>query len=44
MKHVTKLAVAAVAALSVISGAVRAETLLVACDTTFVPFEFKQGN
>ena len=44
MKLAAKLAVAAVAAFSLVSGAARAETLLVACDTAFVPFEFKQGN
>ncbi len=35
---------AALAAVSLFAGAVRAETLVVACDTAFVPFEFKQGD
>lgn len=44
MKLVAKLAAVALVAVSVLGHAARAETLLVACDTAFVPFEFKQGD
>jgi len=39
-----KLALAALGALSLLGQTARAETLLVAVDTAFVPFEFKQGD
>lgn len=42
--RLSKLLAAAVAAVSLSSAMVQAETLLVACDTAFVPFEFKQGD
>ncbi|WP_213307464.1 glutamine ABC transporter substrate-binding protein GlnH [Paraburkholderia sacchari] len=44
MKLIAKLAMAALVAVSITGQAARAETLLVACDTAFVPFEFKQGD
>jgi glutamine transport system substrate-binding protein len=44
MKFAAKFAAAALVAVSFVSHAARAETLLVACDTAFVPFEFKQGD
>ena len=45
MKLVAKLAVAAAFVAASFTGqAAQAETLLVACDTAFVPFEFKQGD
>jgi glutamine transport system substrate-binding protein len=39
-----KLTLAALGALSLLGQTARAETLLVAVDTAFVPFEFKQGD
>jgi len=39
-----KLALAALGAFSLLGQTARAETLLVAVDTAFVPFEFKQGD
>jgi glutamine transport system substrate-binding protein len=44
MKIAATFAVAAFAAFSLISQTARADTLIVACDTAFVPFEFKKGN
>src|SRR6516164_3436464 len=45
MKLVAKLAVAAAFVAASFTGqAAQAETLQVACDTAFVPFEFKQGD
>ncbi|AQW31212.1 glutamine ABC transporter substrate-binding protein GlnH [Ralstonia syzygii subsp. celebesensis] len=44
MKFAAKLVAAVLVAASFAGQAARAETLLVACDTAFVPFEFKQGN
>ncbi|MEX3761667.1 glutamine ABC transporter substrate-binding protein GlnH [Paraburkholderia phenoliruptrix] len=44
MKVAAKLAAAVLVAVSVVSQAAHSETLLVACDTAFVPFEFKQGD
>lgn len=42
--HFGKLLAAVLTAVSLSGGAAHAETLLVACDTAFVPFEFKQGD
>jgi len=42
--HRRKFLVAALSAASFLSIAAQAETLTVACDTAFVPFEFKQGD
>ncbi len=39
-----KLALAALGAISLLGQTARADTLLVAVDTAFVPFEFKQGD
>lgn len=44
MKFAAKLVAAVLVAASFAGQAARAETLLVACDTAFVPFEFKQGD
>ena len=44
MKFAAKLVAAVLVAASFVGQAARAETLLVACDTAFVPFEFKQGD
>lgn len=44
MKFAAKLVAAVLLAASFAGQAARAETLLVACDTAFVPFEFKQGD
>ncbi|RJF95048.1 glutamine ABC transporter substrate-binding protein GlnH [Noviherbaspirillum saxi] len=42
--HRRKFLAAALSAVSFFSIAAQAETLTVACDTAFVPFEFKQGD
>ncbi|MDF3833389.1 glutamine ABC transporter substrate-binding protein GlnH [Cupriavidus basilensis] len=44
MKFLAKLIAAVLAAASLAGHAARAESLLVAVDTAFVPFEFKQGG
>lgn len=44
MKFAAKLVAAVLVAASFAGQPARAETLLVACDTAFVPFEFKQGD
>lgn len=43
-KSLTKLLGSALTAAALIGGAAQAETLIVATDTAFVPFEFKQGD
>lgn len=43
-KLLAKLALSALTAASLLGQTARAETLLVAVDTAFVPFEFKQGD
>lgn len=42
--HLGKLLAAAMTAAALFSGAAQAQTLVVATDTAFVPFEFKQGD
>lgn len=43
-RFLARLAAAALTAVALFSHASRAETLIVAVDTAFVPFEFKQGD
>ena len=43
-KSLTKLLGSALTAAALVGGAAQAETLIVATDTAFVPFEFKQGD
>jgi glutamine transport system substrate-binding protein len=42
--HFGKFLAAVLTAASLFSAAAKAESLVVACDTAFVPFEFKQGD
>ena len=43
-KSLTKMLGSALTAAALVGGAAQAETLIVATDTAFVPFEFKQGD
>jgi glutamine transport system substrate-binding protein len=42
--HLRMFLTAALTAVALFAATARAETLIVACDTAFVPFEFKQGG